>query len=559
MPITVVTRSNFASLLPSILHHIKEADFIAVDTELTGLTTSSQTKYFFYDEISDRYRKLRDSANSFGMLQIGLSAFKHKPSGRKYTSTTWSFHLFPAVGNAGNDFRRWTLQLSSIAFLRDNGFDFNKTFLDGIPYLSRKEEADLRGRRDPTTTAVRSSNKDIVMTTDDASFVETVVNSVKSWREGDKAAEPLHLLPCNAYQRRLLYENLPKKFGEGLVMKKATTGAGEATIVLSMPNDEQRQQEALEDAEMFEKELLDKLGFRRVWDAILALKKPLVGHNCWLDLCHIYAKLLGPLPMDFESYVQELKAAGVGPIFDTKYLASQLVQRQLLTVDGTSLSDLATAVDEESKWGVKVRVDGGKTKNKGGESFHDAGFDALCTGKVFIGVASLLAKELGKEVHILVEKLLAPVSEDSTSQLQDCIYMMQSDYESMGVVMDQARIQRHPDRNNLFVLSGIAAGMTLSDLEAALKLVGCEKTDLKIYWVDQQTAYFTCSGFSLDPPPQDIMTDESPSTTDHDAAKMQVKVQLADHSTLTLHIHPYGGWKSKGRDGGSFSKRPRQY
>lgn len=32
-----VTKNNFKSLLPTILTHIKEADFIAFDTELTGI------------------------------------------------------------------------------------------------------------------------------------------------------------------------------------------------------------------------------------------------------------------------------------------------------------------------------------------------------------------------------------------------------------------------------------------------------------------------------------------------------------------------------------------
>lgn len=552
----MVTKSNFASLLPSILHHIRDADFVTFDTELSGLTTSSQTRYFYYDEIGERYRKLRDSANNFGMLQIGLSAFKYKPSGGKYTSTTWSFHLFPALGTSGNDFRRWTLQLSSIAFLRDNGFDFNKTFLEGIPYLSRKEEADFRARRDPQTGPVRASERDIVMREDDVVFVEGVVESVNGWREGDKAHEPLHLPPCNAYQRRLLYENLPKRFGEGLVMKKATTSAGEATIVLSLPNDEQRRQEAEQDAEAFERELLEKIGFRRVWDMVLSSKKPIVGHNCWLDLCHIHAKLVGPLPTDFDGFLQEMKALGGGPILDTKFLANHLVQRQLLAVEGTSLADLATAVDEESQWGVKVRVDGGKTKNKGKESFHDAGFDAHCTGKVFVGVASLLAKDQQSAPHLIVERLVATAAEDSVRELRDRIFMMQSDYEAIGVSLSREITQKHPDRSNLYVISGISPAMQPSDVENALKNVGCERTNLRLFWVDSQTAYFTCADFTLQPPP----TDESSSALSSELARMEIKVALADHSTLssTLTILSYEQWRTTGREFQNFAKRSRQ-
>lgn len=64
-----VTRDNFVSLLPLIKHSIASADFIAFDTEfsgifhlfltkLIGLSVGFEDKGHEYDTVEDRYQKL---------------------------------------------------------------------------------------------------------------------------------------------------------------------------------------------------------------------------------------------------------------------------------------------------------------------------------------------------------------------------------------------------------------------------------------------------------------------------------------------------------------------
>lgn len=51
-----------------------------------------------------------------------------------------------------------------------------------------------------------------------------------------------------------------------------------------------------EKKERFEKDLTTAIGFRKVIDMISESGKTIVGHNMLLDICHIIAQFVEPLP-----------------------------------------------------------------------------------------------------------------------------------------------------------------------------------------------------------------------------------------------------------------------
>ena len=489
MTVTVVTRSNFITLLPSILHHIKDADFIAFDTELTGLTMGSSSKYFYYDEVEERYRKLRDSANNFGILQFGLSAWKYKKSGNRFSSTSWSFHLFPTISTLGSsDYRKWTLQLSSIAFLKEHGFDFNRTFLDGISYLSVKEEGDLRTKRE-----ARKQNREVHMGQDDKLFLAETLEKVQRWyKEGHE--EQLELPPCHSFHRLLLYQEIPKisEIGKHLKISKN----GDQLFVKKVTKQEREEAEEEERME-FERSITEMVGFRRILDTLMKEKKPLVGHNCWLDWTHFYQKFLGPLPLYWDDFRKELVENVGSRVCDTKYIATQLLNNKERSYFGesmereggkTSLEQLATAIDDPAMWGVKVRVDGGKTKNKAKELFHDAGFDAYCTGKVFVGLATILCEDNS------VENKVKELFEESFG-FAGKLFMMCSDYEPIGVDLISDRQEKRPDRSNLLVMTDLNMEAGISHINDLLKHeLNIANNDFEPYWLDGKTVYIALTG-----------------------------------------------------------------
>jgi poly(A)-specific ribonuclease len=89
------------------------------------------------------------------------------------------------------------------------------------------------------------------------------------------------------------------------------------------------------------------VGVRRVIDAIVAANVPIVGHNCYLDLMHVYAKFIAdppPLLGDWCCRMHE----NFPVIFDTKHLLTgaqlrELVPDSTLDVAHAKLEDLAAA------------------------------------------------------------------------------------------------------------------------------------------------------------------------------------------------------------------------
>ncbi|GCC37915.1 hypothetical protein chiPu_0016425, partial [Chiloscyllium punctatum] len=69
-----VTAANFQSLYPQILEEIASCDFVAIDTELTGLHSfgSPTAQLSLFDNPQERYDKLRPSVTRFTVSQIGV-------------------------------------------------------------------------------------------------------------------------------------------------------------------------------------------------------------------------------------------------------------------------------------------------------------------------------------------------------------------------------------------------------------------------------------------------------------------------------------------------------
>ena len=133
MKLTEVTRDNFQVVLPAVLNSIASAKFMSFDTELTGLCTNRFHRYSVLDEVEQRYVKVRDSSIHFGLLQFGITAFHWNPKKSKYTFESFAFYLFPRNQNDSNSERRFSCQISSLEFLTEHNFDFNKAFHKGMP------------------------------------------------------------------------------------------------------------------------------------------------------------------------------------------------------------------------------------------------------------------------------------------------------------------------------------------------------------------------------------------------------------------------------------------
>ncbi|XP_065862669.1 poly(A)-specific ribonuclease PARN isoform X2 [Euphorbia lathyris] len=141
----------------------------------------------------------------------------------------------------------------------------------------------------------------------------------------------------------------------------------------------------------------DAVGFRHVIDLLSSAQKLIVGHNCILDIAHIYSKFLGPLPLNAEKFVSSVNKY-FPHIVDTKILLNANdVLRLRMRKSSTSLSSafnllcpqLATGSNKigdfslHSCVNVEVQVDDTRSSNWSSGVKHEAGYDAFMTGCIF--------------------------------------------------------------------------------------------------------------------------------------------------------------------------------
>lgn len=90
-----ITSENFAEQLPLIIKSIHSADFIAYDTEFSGLSIGHEDKQHDFDSIETRYQKLKHNCQRMNAFQVGLSTFRWDPDKKSYVVRPFNFYVFP--------------------------------------------------------------------------------------------------------------------------------------------------------------------------------------------------------------------------------------------------------------------------------------------------------------------------------------------------------------------------------------------------------------------------------------------------------------------------------
>mmetsp|Transcript_15556 Transcript_15556/g.15118 ORF Transcript_15556/g.15118 Transcript_15556/m.15118 type:complete len:130 (+) Transcript_15556:7-396(+) len=123
-----ITSENFLEKLPLVQKAIEEAEFIAFDAEFSGLNTGQLDSQHDYDSVEDRYRKLKHTIEKMFAFQWGICTFHWHNN--KYICRPFNFYVFPMSKLFPSTVLQF--QASSVRFLMENHFDFNKLFASGI-------------------------------------------------------------------------------------------------------------------------------------------------------------------------------------------------------------------------------------------------------------------------------------------------------------------------------------------------------------------------------------------------------------------------------------------
>uniref|UniRef100_A0A8D8RCG3 Poly(A)-specific ribonuclease PARN n=1 Tax=Cacopsylla melanoneura TaxID=428564 RepID=A0A8D8RCG3_9HEMI len=385
-----VTKQNFKEILPEVEEAIKSAEFVTIDGEFTGLSNGLITTP--YDTPTQYYNKIRNGAMDFLLIQFGLCAFKYDKMTKKYTHQAYNFYIFPKPPHSSSPDTRFLCQSSSIDFLINNGFDFNKLFRDGIPYLNKKshgeQEARLKIVQEQRAQSNSPSRGKILIPPELAGVVHDTCADIERFLfDNTTESNELECPRLNGFVRKLIYQEIYAKFpNENLILD--TKILPDKTYVLVARKGQSKAQFEEERCQREQKELEDAIGFSSVISLLTKHSPCLVGHNMLLDLCHLVNRFCFDLPEDYVSFKSALHCI-FPQIVDTKHLCAQSPLREIIT--NSALSPLLETVQKEPFTKIPCKAGlPGRGYSISNEKYHEAGYDAYITGLVFLSLSHYL-------------------------------------------------------------------------------------------------------------------------------------------------------------------------
>ena len=479
-----VTQHNFFRILPLIKDTITWSNFLALDIEFTGLGPGRVSQL---DTPEDRYLQARATAEDFPPCQIGLACFgrdTNEVGVEEWQVVVVSIYVCQrAVFGGGRKRypvidRIWKVQASSVEFLRRNEFDLGKWLHEGVDWIREDDEKVVREMLDEDVHVKKVGKKrNKEFTKEDRKFLHGVESKIRKWFKG----KDLQLLMEEAdtrQHRAMVFDMVEEKFPT-LSVERRDYGKEDKCIVLEkFPTAREARRRSADARENEKKDFIERkmkkhIGVRAIFDEIRESKKPVLMHNCLLDLSKIVANFVAPLPATLTGF-KTLVRSNFPTLCDTKHISNVLASRipwfnkALHSSSGTSLIEQFLVMKNEphlaqlqvSQFPILDSPDPGmymeyaedqrmnqkeQEKGKDSKNAHNAGYDALTTGRFFLQLAEIM--KLGHAPKFYSEPLFSMVNKIS---LSGC-----GGYNYLDLSPGSREVNRFSGRDDVFVIDGI--------------------------------------------------------------------------------------------------------
>ncbi|KAG8145867.1 hypothetical protein E2320_012326, partial [Naja naja] len=462
--LTLALSADFKSALGTVYEAVEDADFLAIDGEFSGISDGPSVSALTngFDTPEERYQKLRKHSMDFLLFQFGLCTFKYDHTESKYNMKSFNFYIFPKPLNRTSPDVKFVCQSSSIDFLANQGFDFNKVFRNGIPYLNQEEERQLREQYDEKRCQANglggldAAKPPSAVPEDQKEFIEKVVERIEDLLQNE-GNTTVQLEPCTGFQRKLIYQTLSWKYPKGIHVETVETEQKERYMIISKMDEEERKRR--EQEKRAREQAGGAEGCSGVFQShsrpckfgmFVALKslgnicvpsaaevsqsdilkpgvgKLVVGHNMLLDVMHTIHQFYCSLPEVGGSFLalkpafpqrvlcRKVSSSLLSPaethlLLDTKLMASTQPFKEI--IKNTSLAELEKRLKETPFNPPRVEsAEGFPSYNTASEQLHEAGYDAYITGLCFISMANFLGSFLSPPTnHVSARsKLIEP-------------------------------------------------------------------------------------------------------------------------------------------------------
>ncbi|ERF71243.1 hypothetical protein EPUS_08161 [Endocarpon pusillum Z07020] len=429
---------QFSSELLKILQLIADSHFVALDLEFSGISSRRTRAGKSRLSLQQVYEDVREAAKQYQVLQVGLTVVEEDARKGVYVLRPYNFFInpIPAKEEYNRIERIWSYQSGAVSFLLKNKFRFDLPFSEGIMYLSRKEERQIRASW-AVRDAEREALEDMTLKADDKPLVDHIHLSVQKWLSQPLVDREDYLniphtteekprikhIPAvlNRYQVRVTHQVIRKDYAH------LKTLGRDGFVRITLRNEKEDAEQKLRQERYREQDVVQAIEFRWIIEAlcggdiskipercflanILNDKNPsnddasrkqyieelqrklstrrrvLFGHNCFIDLVYLYACFIGDLPEKIEDF-QELIHGFFPAVVDTKYLASLVKELRF----NSNLEALEKEMRTEEAPAINVPV--AFDRYVWGEHFHEAGFDSFMTAKIAIKLSAKLEKE----------------------------------------------------------------------------------------------------------------------------------------------------------------------
>ncbi|XP_029056046.2 pre-piRNA 3'-exonuclease trimmer-like isoform X1 [Osmia bicornis bicornis] len=371
-----VLDENFKEFYPELEKLINNASFIAIDTELTGISTDNDVKYSLFDSLDVRYKKLKNTIENFSIIQFGISVFHHVPDMNFYDAQCFNFYLLPRALPLTNNQITW--QVGALEFLSKHNFDFNKLVNHAIPYLNELDEKNFKQYIEKSSFLDKLKH---LSYEDETNFNESISKTI-DWIFNDVHQTSFELEVEDPIVQYLIRKRL-KDYNN-----IQTTSGYKRIIVERISSKNTRDVSEKEDSNCLEQTLLDSyVGFSKVFKLLCSSKKPIIGHNVLFDLMFTYQQFYKPLPdsyTEFKSNVHSL----FPQIYDTKFISTELRRLYIKEVNWKQSSLDAVYEFFTLKQGKYLALNSPtvnlRLKSLDEKNYHHAGWDAYFAGYIFI-------------------------------------------------------------------------------------------------------------------------------------------------------------------------------
>ncbi|KAL0894106.1 hypothetical protein ABMA27_014150 [Loxostege sticticalis] len=321
-----------------------------------------------------------------------------------YTAVGYTFHLCPQV--FGDIDQSFMFQASTLRFLCRHNFDFNKFTYEGLPYLSKAEEDVIQQHLNKNTLFQNLSHS---LEMEEEKLLQSYCSEVSKWLSSSDEGT-LYLDIKSPVLRYIAHNEIRMRFPGVLT----TDSLGNSNKVLIYRD------KYVEGSNNAPKAILEEnlknniLGFSLIINLLASYKKPIIGHNMFLDTILLHNQFIGPLPNKYSTFKKNIHELFPN-MYDTKYISHEMGRK--LTFDevwkSNALQDLYEFFSEgkckKLQQGVNpIRL---KTPFNVKQSYHEAGWDSYCSGYCFIRMGHWAACEIsGKYRPVGPKEKLAAMS-----------------------------------------------------------------------------------------------------------------------------------------------------